>query len=392
MPRILILDANQRSALACMRSLGRMDGLELLAADSLPSALAGQSRFCRGYSQHPSVRETPDAFIDWLVDCQQREGIDLLFPMTEFTSQLILMHNQRHPEAALALPFADAERLLSLGDKGRLVERAGRLGIAVPESRLYARAAEVDTASIGDYPVVIKPCRSHLWLGDRWLTTSVQIARDRAELETCLATSPWLQDHDFMLQRFITGHGGGVFALYNRGQAVCFFAHRRLREKPPQGGVSVLSESVVPDPRMQQAARELLDDAGWHGVAMVEFRIDESGKAWLMEVNTRFWGSLQLAIDAGVDFPQLLYRATRGEPLPEMSGYRTGQRLRWLLGDLDSLYLVLRDRRYGIGDKLRRLLAFFTPHPFSTRHEVNRWSDPMPAWAELKQYIADLRR
>ena len=32
-----------------------------------------------------------------------------------------------------------------------------------------------------------------------------------------------------------------------------------------------------------------------------------------MEINTRFWGSLQLAVDAGVDFPWLLYRMVSGE-------------------------------------------------------------------------------
>ena len=40
-------------------------------------------------------------------------------------------------------------------------------------------------------------------------------------------------------------HGVGVFALYDHGKPVGFFAHRRIREKPPSGGVSVLSESIL---------------------------------------------------------------------------------------------------------------------------------------------------
>ena len=85
---------------------------------------------------------------------------------------------------------------------------------------------------------------------------------------------------------------------------VAFFAHKRLRERPPWGGVSVLSESAEPDPRLKALARQLLDDACWHGVAMVEFKVAPDGTPYLMEINTRFWGSLQLAIDAGVDFPR----------------------------------------------------------------------------------------
>ena len=47
------------------------------------------------------------------------------------------------------------------------------------------------------------------------------------------------------------------------------------------------------------------------GVAMVEYRYDPASRRYVfMEINGRFWGSLQLAIDAGVDFPALLVAAT----------------------------------------------------------------------------------
>jgi hypothetical protein len=73
------------------------------------------------------------------------------------------------------------------------------------------------------------------------------------------------------------------------------------------------------------------------------------------------------------------------------SAYRVGQRLRWWLGDLDSLYLYLRDPGQSSGAKLKRALQFLVPRPFDTRHEVFRWRDPMPAWAELKAWFSALR-
>jgi hypothetical protein len=109
-----------------------------------------------------------------------------------------------------------------------------------------------------------------------------------------------------------------------------------------------------------------------------------------MEINTRFWGSLQLAIDAGVDFPWLLYQLATGTTPETVTDYKVGIRLRWLLGDLDSLYLTLRDRRNSLKTKLGALLQFLTPAPFRTRHEVNRWKDMGPFWCELKHYLHDL--
>jgi hypothetical protein len=218
----------------------------------------------------------------------------------------------------------------------------------------------------------------------------VRRAANHAELEKLLTEEPF-QDFPFLYQRQISGQARGVFALYGQGEAVAFFAHRRLREKPPEGGVSVLCESTALDPTLLRLARELLDDAGWHGVAMVEFKVSELEGPFLMEVNTRFWGSLQLAIDADIDFPTLLLQQELGEPLPVAPHYHLGRRLRWFLGDLDRLYLLISGYRgYGTRAVLRGLLDFILPRPFATRHEIFRWSDPRPAVRELQHYVSAL--
>jgi predicted ATP-grasp superfamily ATP-dependent carboligase len=152
---------------------------------------------------------------------------------------------------------------------------------------------------------------------------------------------------------------------YDRGKPVAFFAHKRLREKPPSGGVSVLSESVEVPPNLYDMGRRILDHVQWHGVAMVEFKVADDGTPYLMEVNARFWGSLQLAIDAGVDFPWLLYQLAQAKTLKEMQSYTVGVRNRWLLGDLLHLFLVLkRDTRLQVTPTekwraIRQFLHFF---------------------------------
>lgn len=416
---VLVLDANQRSALAVTRSLGRQ-GLTIFTSDCTYDALAAHSHYSHKYLPSPSPAEEPQAFVDWLAETVQQYGIRFLQPVTEISSQLILRHRQRLPNACV-LPFAPLHTVMALADKGKLVELAAEAGVARPETRFFAQGAELDPGTVHSYPVVLKPRLSRVFLGDRWLHTAVAIVHSREELARLLVDRVEFREHPFLLQSFVPGNGAGVFALYDRGRAVTFFAHRRLREKPPQGGVSVLSASAVPAPAALAAAQRLLDHVGWHGVAMVEFRVTPEGKPFLMEVNTRFWGSLQLAIDAGVDFPWLLHQlhdnqlATEGRststepakagqmPLSATAGttrpipaevnasYRVGRRLRWWLGDVDSLYLFLRDPRYSLAAKLARVVAFLTPHPFTTRHEVFRWSDPRPAWFEFKTWLRALR-
>src|SRR5680860_1068138 len=386
LPSVLVLDANQRSALAVTRSLGKSGQFLITTADATAQALAGASRYSQAYFQHPDPGQRPRDFIAWIKDFTARQHFDLVMPTTEVTSQLLLSCKDELPE--IEVPFAPYETVMALSDKISLVKLAKSRDIPVPESQMFKNAAELKGISLS-YPCVLKPALSHIFTGDDWIHTHVKIIHDEAGLQQALERSPYLNTTPFMLQSFIPGHGGGIFCLYNNGEPVQFFAHERLREKPPEGGVSVLSRSVSVDQELKASAQKLLGAVNWHGVAMVEFRITPEGKAYLMEVNTRFWGSLQLAVDSGVDFPLMLAKAQLGQPVASTSDYRIDQRLRWLLGDVDSLYLYLKGRQPWM-KKMTRLIDFLSIRLRHQKHEVNRLDDLMPAWLELKQYIRAL--
>ena len=388
MKRVLVLDALQRSALAVTRSLGRR-GITIITADETPSALAGYSRYSDQYVTYPSPVTHPDNFIVSITHLIKDLNIDVVFPMTELTTTL--MHQCQQDLPGVMLPFPDMVVIDSLSDKCNLMRVAESLGIPVPRT-WHAEGLSALPCDLTDlhYPIVLKPGKSWLRNNGKWLHSSVRFAANAHEAQTYLNTDPAFSLYPFMLQECIKGTGQGVFAIYDHGQAVAFFAHRRLREKPPRGGVSVLSESIPVDPVYHAHACALLDHANWHGIAMVEFKVADDGTPYLMEINTRFWGSLQLAIDAGVDFPWLLYQVATGTRPETVTDYKTGIRLRWLLGDLDNLYLTLRDRQYTLKEKLEAMLHFLTPAPFRTRHETNRWADMGPFRYELKHYLRDL--
>jgi len=386
---ILVLDAGQRSALAVVRSLGKLPDTSLITAESTPKALAGCSTFSQQYLVSPNPNDAPEDYLDWIATLTKHTEFDLVVPVTEVTSQLLLMNKSRLPDVRLA--FTSYENVMQIADKGNLVRLAQELGMPVPKSEWFTnwRAVNIDNIQ---YPCVIKPCLSKIYSPvEGWISTTVSIIHNTADLEKALVLSPYLQASPLMIQEFIPGSGAGIFCLFNKGKPIVFFAHKRLREKPPQGGVSVLSESVATEPNLQNSAEKLLSGANWHGVAMVEFRIAEDGTAYLMEVNTRFWGSLQLAIDAGVDFPALLVSNELGLGLKAPTTYKVGQRLRWLLGDLDSLYIYLKSN-YSKRQKLMRCLQFCIPDFLHTRHEINRLGDLKPALFELKQYIKQFLR
>lgn len=386
MEKVLILDGCNRSALAATRSLGRK-GVKVVVADETPSTLASGSRYCLEDFTYPSPNRYPEAFINVLKQEADKRQIKVMMPMTEITTSVIL--KERAKFNGLIIPFAPFEAFDQLTNKWWLLELARDLGISVPRTHFVHKPDELNALRGQiDFPAVLKPFRSRICCGPRWLETAVRYAGSFEEIERMVAQFEFLNQHPFMIQECVRGQGEGVFTLYNQGQAVVFFGHRRLRENPPSGGVSVLSESIVPNPKAQEAARKLLDFIRWHGVAMVEFKVAEDGTPYLMEVNARFWGSLQLAIDAGVDFPWLLYQLATGQPVDPIGGYKLGVKNRWLLGDAAHLYKSLirgKDLDMPHGQKWRTLLDFVNFFDRETRYEVNRWDDPLPFVAELKQ-------
>ena len=381
--RILILDANQRSGLAVTRSLGKaFPGYSIATADSTVTALAGQSKYSKQYLRYPDPLNQASQFINW-VKAHVCNRFDLVLPTTEVTSQLLLYKRAELP--GLPMAFPDIDTVLKLADKGRLVKTAEQAGIPVPKTRHYSSIAELDRRAL-NFPVVLKPCRSKILTDQGWVSTTVRILKNEESLDRYLTSDHYLKEHPFMIQEFISGHGAGVFCLYNKGEPVQYFAHRRLREKPPEGGVSVLSQATKVNPSLQHYSEALLRTVNWHGVAMVEFRISDDGQPYLMEVNTRFWGSLQLAVDSGVDFPAQLVRLHFGDQPMPVTHYNTQQRLRWLLGDLDSLYIFLKQPN-SWASKIRRAMSFCLPRLHNQKHEVNRLSDLGPFLEELKQYL-----
>jgi len=154
----------------------------------------------------------------------------------------------------------------------------------------------------------------------------------------------------FILQEYVKGRGCGVGTLFVNNHPYAVFCHERLREYPITGGASTYRISAW-NAKLAKYAITLLKEMNWQGVAMVEFKLNqESGEAKLIEVNGRFWDSLALAINAGIDFPFLLHSSVVEKKIEKdlFNTYKVGIHQRWLIpGDILCLFSLIR-RREGI--------------------------------------------
>ncbi|GAC1648826.1 MAG: hypothetical protein NVS4B3_04950 [Gemmatimonadaceae bacterium] len=392
---MLVTDGEQRAALAVTRSLGAA-GYAVHVCSRSGHSLGGASRFARGDHTVPDALTAPDRFTGGLEAVVARINADILLPITEAALVAVLPRRARFP--GLLIPFPEADIFRAVSDKERLVVEGRAVGLAIPEGTTLRAAEDLSDQLVRTlrYPVVVKPARSvsgGTLSGRPGAMHSVQHATDAEALRNVIGS---LEPTAFpaLVQTRILGPGVGIFLLVWNGRTIATFAHRRLREKPPSGGVSVYSESVVADPALVRSSEALLARFGWSGVAMVEYKVDaRTGRPYLMEVNGRFWGSLQLAIDAGVDFPKMLVDAAAGRIPAPVTAYQAGARNRWWWGDVDVLLTRMRRSAArlalppGTPGRSAVLRDFVAATLSPGRNEILRRDDPWPFFRETWDWL-----
>jgi len=392
-PRILVTDGEQRAALAVVRSLG-LAGYEVTVVSPRRRCLAGASRYARLAYTFPDSLSHPDAFGEAVQGLLANGLYDVVLPIAD-PSLLALL--DRRDRLRATIPWPDLAAVHALADKQAVTDAARGIGIHVPRQVSAATRQDAERlAKETGFPLVVKPVRSVSVNEGERVKTTVRLVNRPEALAGALDTLPgaaW----PVLLQERIHGPGVGIFLLLWDGDLRAAFAHQRLREKPPTGGVSTYRESIPADPGLVAQSRALLETVGWQGVAMVEYKLDlATGRPCLMEINGRFWGSLQLAIDAGVDFPRLLVDLALDRDPGPPPAYRTGVRSRWCWGDLDHLLARLRHSRESLGlgpdapSRWRVGLEVLIPWRPGDRWEILRLSDPRPFLRETADWFRGL--
>jgi predicted ATP-grasp superfamily ATP-dependent carboligase len=218
-----------------------------------------------------------------------------------------------------------------------------------------------------------------------------------------------------LLQEGIPGDDYCATFLFDHGELRAAMTYHNLRSFPAKSGTGVLRETVKA-PAIEAIGAELLTRLRWHGVAEIDFRWEgrEDAPAWLIEVNPRFWGGMPQAVEAGWDYPYLLYRLAVDGHVDPVEPHETTVRTETpVMGLLATLHEVIHDeprmeamkevfdslqRSYVRGNRRRALRTFvnrfkdaadvrgrlqrmkelFRDHRDAVS-DVFQWEDPLPA-------------
>ncbi len=332
---VLVLDGHSRAALETLQSLGRA-GVQVDLAAETRDCLAMHSRYVSRKLQQPSHERAAD-FKEWLREQDKLRNYTLIVPATETSLLGLRQLDENDPLRHKAVIPGDEALNIAL-DKEKTWRLAHQLGIPVPSGILISSMPEI--GQVQQFPVVLKPTHSKVMVDGALRTLAVAVVKNESERQEQLRR--WLPVTAVQQQEYVSGRGIGVEFLFNHGRKIWHFAHERVHEYPLTGGASSYRRSITPPRAMLHDAEKLLTALNWHGVAMVEFKMNANDQYWLMEINPRLWGSLALSIDAGVDFPLGLLQIARGNEPALQPKYRVPYYTRDLRTDVDWLKCNLR--------------------------------------------------
>lgn len=335
---VLVTSASAAKGLVITRSLGKKN-IDVINTDSERFSAAFFSKYSKGHFLSPSPSDSPDDFIRVILDYIKKNKIDVLFPVNSDETLLISKHKNRFTPYTL-VPFEDYTKMIKLHDKGELVKVAEELNIPIPKTYIITKFKDIEkSAKSFTYPVVIKLKNSTSSVGIKYAISQEEFISQYKETIFKFSLEPLNYP---LIQEYIPGAGYGVSLLMNHGELRALFTHKRLREYPITGGPSTLRESVR-HPEMERIAIKLMKHFSWHGVAMVEFKLDQrTNRPYVIEVNPRFWGSINQAIASGVDFPYLLYKMAIDGDVQPVLNYKLGIKTRFLMNDIRALFSQFR--------------------------------------------------
>jgi predicted ATP-grasp superfamily ATP-dependent carboligase len=371
--RALIIDqCGNRAALPASRALEN-DGWIVGSGSTNPYGLASRSRAVSGTHRVPPASEGGAALVAAvnraIADC----GYEVVFSLDDVG---VLALSSHRAELDAVFPYGDHTGVARAFDKFELTREAQRAGLAVPRTE---QANKLELESFGDARLVVKPrltfldgvnghVRASVVAGASAAAKKVQAMRDAG-------ADPILQEH-------LEGHLMAFTALTNRdAQIVARVQQVSDRTWPLDVGISARAQTVTVDERLATAAGRLLEALGWFGLAQLQFIRGRDGTPRLIDFNGRFYGSLTLAVAAGVNLPAIWARMAIGQPVRPAPEARVGVRYQWLGGDLRA-GCATTSGLARIGRALDSIL-----HAVGSTHSIWRVRDPWPAITSLSSKV-----
>ncbi|NNE77793.1 MAG: ATP-grasp domain-containing protein [Pricia sp.] len=271
------------------------------------------SRFIDHFSYYPKTSDVKE----WIAQINsetERHDIDLILPVFEDSMRALLENKNLLTNAKKLMLLPTLENYKIALNKGLFAQHLYAQNIPQPKTAHTKNGQLANDAvlEIG-FPMLVKPgLNSGGGMG-------IKILKNQEALDGFLTTQKNVDSYVF--QEFIEGEDVGCNVLCKNGEILAYTIQKGFlwssRPYTPQVGLNFIFKEDV-----YAIVSKLMKSLNWSGVANIDFLFDKKNNCFkVLEINPRYWATMEASLIAGVNFPYLYCLMSLGKSF-EQPTYR----------------------------------------------------------------------
>jgi len=362
MYKILLTEGANKNTLSIIRNLGKSCYIDVLTPFPPFLTLSAYSKFSgRVFYVQNSNEET---YYKRLLSILRNNDYNVFLPVG-LKSYVMASKYKDEISAYTNLIVPNWEKMKIAYNKDLTMKFAKRVGIPVPKTVIITSD---NLSKIKEFPIVIKSS-DESGACVKYCNTLQELKKNYEYLRKKSKTN-------IIGQEYIKGFGTGFYGVCKQGKLYAVFMHRRIKEFPVTGGPSAVAMSYY-DKKLFHYGKRICKKLRWDGPLMAEFKYSpEENEYYLIELNPKLWGSLDLTIKAGINVPEILTKLALGEKVKPVKTYKK-VKFRWIFPDE---FKVLMSGSETLKEFFRR-----EPHTYTNLD----FSDPFPTLFQIVRGVVE---
>lgn len=369
MKRVLILNGYTRNSLAITRSLGKLNyRIDLFSKKEYSEKEDRKNRkFASKYVHRVILFEKGRKF-ESLIQTLEQGKYDYLFAGGTADS-LYISKNKRELDKYVKVVSEEYDKMLRVHDKTNSNAELKSIGIPVPET-FEVKSLESLKSELPpfDPPYVLK-------FADSYASKGLEVFEgDKKDLYSHFLSKYPGQDLPIIQQK-IEGELLDSTCFAVNGAPIGILCQKRILSAWIKGGGGVINQTIS-NSEITEYTRKILKHFDWNGHLEIDWIYNKKkDKVYFLEMNPKYWGTTQLTIEAGFDFPLWSIKLLDGHDFKCAHEYKVGLTYRWV----DDEFATLIWNKYGLlkGMELWSLFFFRFLNP-NIRTNIYLFSDPLP--------------
>lgn len=279
---------------------------KIVSADISP--LAPAADFSHKHYAVPRINDPH--YIPSLLEICRKEQVGALIPLLEPEFPVLAAQRREFESIGTTLVLSPDKALEICQDKYKTYQFFCSAGIASPATYLPEELQANTDLKESSFPLFIKP-RSGMGSASTYKVST------KRELDFFLEYVP-----SPLVQEFIEGIEYTMDVINDlAGKPIAVVPRERLEVRAGE----VSKSRTVTDQKLIDLTVEVAEKLGGVGPLTIQAFEKADGKRVFTEINPRFGGGVPLAIEAGVNYPELLAKMIKGEAIDNQIGkYRSG--------------------------------------------------------------------